>query len=164
MIAATPFGQALTIQNSEIAPTANRTRNALTNAGIQSATCKCARPLHADNVAGVDHAGEAVESAGHAEHAGGGVVREQPLHRRFSVEARQRSHRRAARPAQFRRLLGRLDRMRREPRPREEVVNGVGLARGRSQSPFSAIANATLRQAEIVSIRPDTARCSTAER
>ncbi len=45
VIAATPFGQALKIQKSEIAPTANRTRKALTNAGIQSATCKCARPF-----------------------------------------------------------------------------------------------------------------------
>ena len=45
VIAATPFGQALTTQNSEIVPTAKRTRTALTNAGIQSATCTRAVPL-----------------------------------------------------------------------------------------------------------------------
>ena len=45
VIAATPFGQALTIQNSEIIPTAKRMRTALTNAGIQSATRKRAVPL-----------------------------------------------------------------------------------------------------------------------
>ena len=37
-------------------------------------------------------------------------------------------------------------------------------SRGVVASPFRAIANATLRQAEIVSMRPDTARCSNAKR
>ncbi len=45
VIAATPFGQALAIQNSEIAPTATRVRAAFRKAGAQSATLKRAIPL-----------------------------------------------------------------------------------------------------------------------
>ena len=85
--------------------------------------------FHANYVAGIDHTGQTVESSGHAEHAGCGIVRQKPLHWRFGVKVRQRSHRRAAGPAQFRRPLGRLDRMGRKPRLREEVVDGLGLTR-----------------------------------
>ena len=57
----------------------------------------------ADNVAGIDHARQAIESARHAEHAGGRVIRQQPLHRRLthqsaSATARPNSTRRATPP------------------------------------------------------------------
>ena len=131
VIAATPFGQALTIQNSEIAPTANRTRTALTNAGIQSATRKRALPF------------TRIMSRG-------SITPVKPLRARampsmpaaalsasslcIGVSASKRvsgSHRRAACLAQRRRFLGRTDRVGRKPRPRQEVVNGVGLTLGR---------------------------------
>src|SRR5579863_2123517 len=45
VIAVTPLGQALAIQNSEIAPTATKTRTALMKGRSQSATCSRAVPL-----------------------------------------------------------------------------------------------------------------------
>ena len=107
VIAATPFGQALTIQNSEITPDREQDAHRVDKRRHPVGDVQMRPSFHADNVAGVDHAGEAVESAGHAEHAGRRVIRQQPLHRRFSLEVRQRPHRRAAGSAQFRRLIGR---------------------------------------------------------
>ena len=45
VIAIAPFGHALAIQNSDIAPTARRTRRALMVGGSQSGTCNRAIPL-----------------------------------------------------------------------------------------------------------------------
>jgi hypothetical protein len=47
VIAVTPLGQALAIQNSDIAPTVTKTRTALIRGGSQSGTCNRAVPFTA---------------------------------------------------------------------------------------------------------------------
>ena len=56
VIAAPPFGHALAIQNSDIAPTARRTRRALMVGGQPVGDVQSRHSLDGDHVARVDHA------------------------------------------------------------------------------------------------------------
>src|SRR6185312_11847117 len=86
------------------------------------------RSPDADNGAGVDHAGQAIKTARHAEHAESRVVRQQSLDRGLGVEADERARRRAARLAQRLGLPGRIGGAWREPSAWQLIVNGLGLA------------------------------------
>ena len=107
VMAATPFGQALTTQNAEIVPDREEYARGVDERRHPVGDVQSRTPPDAGNVSRVDHARQAIESARHAEHAGGRVIRQQPLHRRLSVKAGQGPHGRAARVAQRRRFVRR---------------------------------------------------------
>ena len=77
VIANAPFGHALAIQNRDVAPIARTTRNAVMEGGSQSGDVQTRHSPDGDHVAWIDHAGEPVQRARHAEHADGGAIRQE---------------------------------------------------------------------------------------
>ena len=131
VIAVAPFGHALAIQNSDIAPTASKTRSALTVGGSQSGTCNRAVPL------------TGIMSGGSTTPVSPFSARAMPSMPWAALSARSRSegvcgietregpHRGTACRAQLRRRFRRARCVGREPVARQFAVDSASLAFGR---------------------------------
>ena len=131
VIASAPFGHALAIQNSDIAPIDRKDAHGVDGGGQPVGDVQSRHSLDGDHVGWIDHAREPVQRARHAEHALGCAIRQEPLRRRLGVEAGEGPHRRAACRAQLRRRFRRARCVGREPVARQFVVDSASLAFGR---------------------------------